>query len=64
MTVVGRDGDSISIIIDPATGRLLARRTTAGATGPLPRGSDLLWSVLIKAGWTDTAPKGATILPG
>ncbi|MBO2458040.1 CU044_5270 family protein [Actinomadura violacea] len=49
------------MVIEPSSGRLLAREDLSGEGA---HAKVVGWSALIKAGWTDTAPKHATPLPG
>ncbi|QKG24550.1 CU044_5270 family protein [Actinomadura verrucosospora] len=62
ITVAGSGSTATGIVIDPSSGRLLARNVLSGAGGR--RGAVIEWTALIKAGWTDTAPEHATPLPG
>jgi hypothetical protein len=62
---VSGPGTNDRIIVEPSTGRLLARESFAVApTAGYPAGTMLAWQALVDAGWTDRAPGHATDLPG
>ncbi|WP_258574175.1 CU044_5270 family protein [Actinomadura parmotrematis] len=53
------------IIVEPSSGRLLARETfTVAPVNGYPAGTMLNWQALVDARWTNRAPSHATELPG